>query len=271
MVMVKKEIGRTREYVSAIGLGTWSIRDYSRAKHVFLEGINNGIDNIDTAEMYDSGRAEVFIGEILRETGKENVFVTTKMLPVHLVSRDEVVKAAKNSLKRLGVDVVDLFLIHWPNPSIPISIQVRNFEAIIDEGLARYIGVSNFYPEDLEEAVTATKKADIVVDQVHYSIYHRYPVENGLNEICNMHGITIQAYNVIERGRVAKDKVLGEIALKYNKTPIQVALNYAISNPRVIAIVKTENISHLHEILGSVGWNLSEQDMEFIRLAIRGD
>ncbi len=271
MIVVRKEIGRTREYVSAIGLGTWSIRDYGKAKTVFLEGIRSGIDNIDTAEMYDYGRAEVFVGEILREVGKENVFVTTKMLPVHLVSREEVVRAARNSLRRLGLSEVDLFLIHWPNPSISISMQVRNFEALMDEGLTRYIGVSNFYPHELEEAITATRKTDIVVDQVHYSVYHRYPVENGLDITCSKHGITIQAYNVIERGRVAKDNILAMVASKYNKTPVQVALNYAISNPRVIALVKTENENHLREILGSMGWSLAEHDIEFIRRMIPVD
>lgn len=256
----KKEIGRTGEYVSSIGLGTWSIRSYGKALEVFIEALNNGIDNIDTAEMYDSGRAEEFVGKVIGQVGKEHVFVTTKMLPSHLVSRDQVVKAVKSSLKRLGLDSVDLFLIHWPNSSLPIEVQVRNFEAVVEEGLSRYIGVSNFYIEDLEIALASTKKAEIIVDQVHYSVHHRYPVESGLREFCTKNGITIQAYTPIERGRVKNDDLLKRIAVKYKKTLIQVALNYVISHPRVVAIVKTETREHLLEILGSTGWTLSIDD-----------
>ncbi|MCE4614485.1 MAG: aldo/keto reductase [Desulfurococcales archaeon] len=261
----KQEIGRTGEYVSSVGLGTWSIRDYKRAFEVFVEALNSGIDNIDTAEMYDSGRAEEFAGRVVREVGKENVFITTKMLPSHLVSRDQVIKASKASLRRLGLDTVDLFLIHWLNPSLPIEVQARNFEAVVEEGLSRYIGVSNFDIDELREAVASTKKADIVVNQVHYSVYHRYLVERGLGDFCVKEGITIQAYTPIERGRVAKDDLLKRIASQYDKTPIQVALNYVVSHPKVIAIIKTENHNHLIEILGSLGWNLSVEDIRLIQ------
>jgi diketogulonate reductase-like aldo/keto reductase len=261
----KREIGRTGEYVSAIGLGTWSIRNYERALDIFVEAVNSGIDNVDTAEMYDSGRAEEFVGKLINAVGKDKVFVTTKMLPNHLLSRDQVIRAAKASLKRLGLRTVDLFLIHWPNSSLPINVQVRNFEAVVEEGLARYIGVSNFNVKDLEEAIVSTKKAEIVVDQVHYSVYNRYPVESGLGDFCVKTGITIQAYTPIERGKVAKDYLLKKISEKYGKTPIQVALNYVISHPRVIAIVKTENRAHLLEILGSIGWRLTLEDIEYIR------
>ncbi|MCE4606740.1 MAG: aldo/keto reductase [Desulfurococcales archaeon] len=261
---LKKEIGRTGEHVSPIGLGTWCIMDYGRALEVFMEALNSGIDNIDTAEMYDSGRAEEFVGRVVRQVGKENVFVTTKMLPSHLVSRGQVVKAAKSSLKRLGLNTVDLFLIHWPNSSLPIEVQVRNFEAVVEEGLSRYMGVSNFGIEELEIALASTKKAEIVVDQVHYSVHYRHPVESGLGEFCTRNEITIQAYTPIERGRVKNDDLLRRIARKYSKTPIQVALNYIIAHPRVVAIVKTENKEHLIEILGSVGWELGADDTRII-------
>ncbi len=263
----RKEIGRTGEYVSAIGLGTWSIRDYNRAFKVFVYGLEHGIDNIDTAEMYDSGRAEEFVGRVVREVGRENVFITTKMLPHHLGSVDEVVKAAKASLRRLGVDAVDLFLIHWPNPSLPIGVQVRNFEEVYLRGYARYIGISNFDLIDLERARAYLRKAEIVVSQLHYSVVEK-SIERDMLPYCVKHGITIQAYTPLERGGIRYNRLLKEIERKYGKTPIQVGLNYLISHHRVVAIPKTESMEHLSEILGSMGWRLSLEDIILIKETI---
>jgi len=94
----RKEIGSTGEYVSSIGLGTWSIRDYSSAEKAFLYGLENGIDNIDTAEMYDGGRAEEFVGRILKLIGRDNIFITTKLMPHRFRSRESALKAARASL-----------------------------------------------------------------------------------------------------------------------------------------------------------------------------
>lgn len=256
----RKEIGKTGEYVSAIGLGTWAIRDYRKCLEAYLYAIESGIDNIDTAEMYHNGRAEEFVGELLKRVGGQRVFITTKILPERLISREEVLKAARSSVKRLGVSTVDLMLIHWPNKSISISQQVRNFESVYLEGLARYIGVSNFSLTELEEAVTAVRKADIVVNQVHYSIIHR-DVEEDLLPYAILKGITIQAYTPIERGSVKDLEALKQLSFKYNKTPIQIALNYLISRPRVIAIPKAESKKHIEELLGSMGWRLSLSDL----------
>ncbi|RLG79204.1 MAG: aldo/keto reductase [Thermoprotei archaeon] len=258
----RKTLGRTGERVSAIGLGTWGIRNYSKAEEVLLHAIELGIDLIDTAEMYGSGMAEVLVGRVVKKAGRDRVFITTKMLPHHLAWKDEVIKAGKASLRRMGVEEADLFLIHWPNPSVSISKQVKNFEALIDEGLTRYIGVSNFDVEDLREAVDSTKKADIVVNQVHYSVVHREYVERYLLPLCIREGISIQAYTPLEKGTVVSHEVVRSVARRLGKTPIQVALNYLISRPKVHAIPKTEDRDHLLEILGALGWRLPR---EFIK------
>lgn len=253
--------------VSAIGLGTWAIRDYKRARVAFLYALEQGIDNIDTAEMYDSGRAEEFVGSIVKEFGRDNVFITTKIWPDKLVDRSLILKAAKASLVRLGVRFADLILIHWPNRSMSIRDQVRNFEVLYSEGLARYIGVSNFNLRDLEEAVESTSRAEIVVNQVRYSVYYKELVERELIEFCTRNRITVQAYTPIERGRVAQDPLLKRIGEKYGKTPIQVALNYVIRHERVMAIVKSENVEHIRELLGSMGWRLAPEDVQAIATA----
>ena len=212
----RKPIGRTGEYISAIGLGTWAIKNYSRAEETFIYSIEHGIDNIDTAEMYDSGRAEEFVGRIVRRTGKDRISITTKMMPHHLISRDEVLRAARASLRRLGLECVDLFLIHWSNELIPIEEQVRNFEAVYLEGLARYIGVSNFNVGELERAMSATCKAEIAVDQVHYSILHR-DIEGDLLPYAIRNEVTIQAYTPIEYGAVSKHRIVREVTSRLEK------------------------------------------------------
>jgi len=259
----RKPIGRTGETVSAIGLGTWAIRDYNKALKTYLEAVELGIDNIDTAEMYDNGEAERFVGELIRRAGRTRIFVTTKLLPHRFRSRETAVKAAKLSLERLGVKEVDLILIHWPDDLVPVEEQVRNLEAIAEEGLCRYIGVSNFSREEIERGRHVLRKHDIVVDQVKYSVLDR-SVEKDLLSYAIREGITIQAYTPIEKGSVARVDKVREIATKYNKTPIQVALNYLISKPRVVAIPKAERREHLGEIIGSMGWRLREEDLEIL-------
>ena len=209
----KKEIGKTGEYISAIGLGTWAIRDYNRAFKTYSYALEHGIDNIDTAEMYDNGKAEEFVGKLIYYIGRENVFITIKMLPHHLVSQNEVLKAARSSLRRLNVSYVDLFLIHWPNPSLPIEIQIRNFKIIYLNGLSRYIGVSNFDLIDLEKAISYTRKAEIVVNQVHYSVLER-SIEEYLLPYYIKKNITIQAYTPLEKGHVRHLRVLKELSRK---------------------------------------------------------
>ena len=257
-----KPLGRTGERVPAIGLGTWAIRDYRRAEEVLVEAVEAGLWLIDTAEMYGAGRAEELVGRVARKVGRDRVFIVTKMLPDHLRSDEEVERAARASLRRLGVSQVDLYLIHWPNPVIPVAEQVRRFERVVyGRGYARYIGVSNFDRMELEEAMNATASAEIVADQVKYSVLDKR-VERDLLPYAIREGVTIQAYTPIERGAVANHPEVARVAERYGRTPIQVALNYLISRPMVTAIVKTENSDHLREILGSLGWRLKPEDIE---------
>ncbi len=250
--------------VSAIGLGTWAIRSPRAAEDVLVYAIETGLINlIDTAEMYGSGLAEEVVGRVVRRVGKDRVFVTTKMLPERLVSDEEVEKAARASLKRLGLREVDLFLIHWPTYSVTISEQVRRFERVVYmKGYARYIGVSNFDKDQLLEALTSTAKAEIVVDQVHYSVLHKNPETTSLLRVAIDNNVIIQAYTPLERGAVIRHPKIRRIAENIGRTPVQVALNYLISRPNVVAIPKTERMNHLEDILGAFGWRLPASIIE---------
>jgi len=256
----RKPIGKTGETVSAIGLGTWAIRDPNSMIEALVYAFTHGIDNVDTAEMYGSGSAEKVVGEAVRRVGRDNVFITTKLYPHRF--RDPVLaeKAARASLARLGVETVDLILIHWP----PIEVQIRSLEHLADRGLTRYIGVSNFDADLLQEALAASRKHELVVDQVHYSVLNKGRVEERLLPLALEREVTIQAYTPIERGRVADHPTIRFIAEKYGKTPVQVALNYLISRPRTIAIPKTERVERVREFIGAMGWRLSEDDIKML-------
>ncbi len=146
---------------------------------------------------------------------------------------------------------------------MPISRQVRALEAVADQGLTRYIGVSNFTREELEEAINSTSKYDIVVNQVKYSMLDK-EVEADLLKYCIESRVTIQACTPIEKGRVNDVKVIRELARKYGRTPVQVALNYLISRPYVAAIPKSERKERIEEFKGALGWRLDPQDINVL-------
>lgn len=255
-----KELGRTGERISAIGLGTFGIRSKEKAREALIKALELGINQIDTAEMYST---ESLVGEVARAFGREEVFITTKLLPERFTSREEALGAAKQSMRRLGLSYADLILIHWPNERVSIEEQVRNLEAIANEGLCRYIGVSNFNLTELRVALSSISKHEIVVNQVKYSVLDR-EIEKDLLPFCVEQGVTIQAYTPLEGGRVSESRFLKAIAERYGKTPVQVALNYLISKPRVTAISKTERVERVEEFKGAMGWRLSPEDIELI-------
>lgn len=256
-----KPLGKTRENVPAIGIGTWNVRDFTKAEEALIKAVELGLNMIDTAEMYHT---EELVGRVIKKVGKENVFITTKLLPEHFSNIDNALNAARASLARLGISIVDLILIHWPRTFTPIEKQIRALEAIAEAGYARYIGVSNFNTSQLSKAIQSTKKHEIVVNQVKYSVLDR-SIEDNLLPYAIEHSITIQAYTPLEKGKVANNKILSEISKKYNKTSIQVALNYLISNPMVTAIPKTEKTERVLEFKGALGWRLTKEDIELIK------
>jgi len=258
-----KPVGRTGEKISAVGLGTWAIRDYKVAHKSFVKAVELGINHFDTAEMYGAGEAEKFLAGVIKEVGRDRVFITTKLYPYRFRSRDEALRAARASLNRLGVDSVDLILIHWPDSQVSIEEQIRNLEVLAEEGLTRYIGVSNFGLEELKRALQATRKHEIVVNQVKYSVLDRR-VERDLLPFMIKEGVTLMAYSPLERGQVFHVKLLQKIGKRYAKTPAQVALNFLISRPRVVAIPKAEKEEHVVEIARVMGWRLSPEDIELI-------
>ena len=267
-----RRLGRTSVEIPVIGLGTWEMGgsyapDYSRDREVIeviRYAVGRDVRLIDTAEMYGGGHTEELVGEAVREF-REEVFIATKVWVSHLRYED-VFKALEGSLRRLGTDYVDLYQVHWPNPGVPLRETMKAMEKLALEGKIRFIGVCNFYVPELEEAMTYLSHFDIVSNQVLYNVRDR-GVEEKILPYCRKNGITVMAYRPLAKGAILREPYRGkleEIAVKYGKTVVQVALNWVLRHDHVVAIPKTSNPRHLDEILGAVGWRMSDKDYERI-------
>ncbi|MGC8660944.1 MAG: aldo/keto reductase [Nitrososphaeria archaeon] len=262
-----KLIGNDR--VSPIGLGTWgmggktypdSSRDHEMIKAIMF-AISNGLSLLDTAEFYAQGHTEELVGKALKQVEREKVFVISKVWYTHL-ERDQVLRSAESSLKRLNLSYIDLYLIHWPNESVPLREPLSAMQKLIDDGKIRYAGVSNFDIELLKKAREEIPRSDLVADEVRYSLLYREP-EKRLLPYCKREHLAFIAYTPLEKGLVSKDSFLSEIGKKYNKTATQIALNWLSYND-TIPIPKSEKIDHIKENAGAMGWKLSKEDFATI-------
>lgn len=259
--------------IPVLGLGTWRMgggltaADRSNDQKYVLAiryAVKRGITHIDTAEIYGAGHTEEIVGEAIKGFDRQKLFITSKVSPQHIFLPSQIKRSCQNSLKRLQIDYIDLYLIHWPNPLAPMKAVMRTFDELVKDGQIRYIGVSNFSVRQLANAQKYTKHK-IVTNQVHYSLLHREP-EKELLAYCQKEKIILTAYSPLEIGRLADEQfdVLKSIAQKYRKTPVQVALRWLIEKPNVIVIPKASSKDHIDELLGSLGWTLKKEDQEYL-------
>lgn len=260
------ELGKTGERIPVLGMGTYgdAFRQgdaYTKGVEALRRGIEFGMTLIDTAEIYGPGRSEEIVGEAVKGI-RDRVFIATKVSPDN-AAYDDLLKSAEKSLRRLNVSYIDLYQIHWWSSRIPVKETMRAMERLIDEGKIRYVGVSNFSVEQTQEAREALSKTDLVSNQVLYSLLER-GIEIDLLPYCQTEKITVIAYAPIARGKIFRGRIsrrLVEVGKKYGKTPVQVALNWLLTKPEVIAIPKAAKIEHIEENAGAVGWHLSEEDI----------
>lgn len=252
-----------------LGLGTWTMggkwernphNDGARDINTIREAIELGITHIDAAESYAAGRAEELVGQAIGDADRENLFITTKVAKWHL-AYDDVIEACKNSLERLNTNYVDLYLVHAPNPQIPLKDTTQAMEFLLENEMIRNIGVSNFTKDLIEEAQSYTNYK-IVNNQIYYNLGIRGHEVQGTLEYCQKNDILVTAYRPIEKGEFIENELLKELGLKYNKTPLQVALNWVMGKPNMVTLVKTSSSKHLEEDLGAIGWELSKEDEE---------
>lgn len=253
--------GRT---VSDIGLGTWGMggrqspepSDDQRHIGAIRYALDQGINVIDTAEMYAAGHTEEVVGEAISTYDRKGLFIISKVWNDHL-HRDSLMESARKSASRMGIDYMDLYLIHWPNPNVPIKESISAMEELVSSGLVKNIGVSNFSVQQLKEAMDATESSSICANQVEYN-YGTRGVEKDLIPFCEDNGVDVIAYTPIMKGRTSDYPKLSGMAGKYRATPVQVSLRYIME--RAYAIPKSSNREHIDELIGAGKIKLSQDD-----------
>lgn len=271
--MKDKTLGKTRAKIPALGQGCMgiggylsrdSLQDENQIKALRL-GIELGMTFLDTAEAYGNGHSEELVGRAT-EGIRDKVFIATKFSPEHN-SYQDVLKSAEGSLRRLGTDYIDLYQVHWPNPKVPLSETMRAMKRLLEEGKVRYVGVSNFSLGELKEAQSAISGEEIVSVQVEYNLFDR-SIENSILPYCESEGMTAIAYSPLDQGKIAggdrRTRALQKIANKYDKTMPQIALNWLISHPSVVAIPKATNPDHIRQNAASADFELLDEDFKEI-------
>jgi diketogulonate reductase-like aldo/keto reductase len=242
--------------IPSIGLGTWELRGRTCAR-IVEQALRLGYRHLDTAQAYENERE---VGEGLRASGvrRDEVFVTTKVWTNHFAPHD-LERSAKESLVRLRMPEVDLLLLHWPNPHVPLAETLGALARAKQIGLTRHIGVSNFTVALIEEA-TKTCREPLVCDQVEY---HPYLDQAKVKEACARNGMGLVAYSPVAKGKVKGDAVLSRIGRMYRKSPAQICLRWLVQQ-NVAAIPRTSRIERLSENLDIFDFELAQEEMEQI-------
>lgn len=301
------QLGKTGIKISKIGVGTWQWgarewgygESYSddEIRKIFKAIHENEINFIDTAEMYAGGRSEKFVGELLKEYGRENFIIATKVSPWHL-GESSLEKACYRSLERLEVKEIDLYQIHWPNPFVPLSETMKTLEKLVNLGKIRAIGVSNFGLKRLSNARQYLKENDVASDQVLYNMFSRN-IEEDLIPYTQKEKITVIAYSPLAQGlltgkvninykpkelikkinplftktnltKIEKlNQVLQNIAKNKGRTVTQVVLSWTMRHENVVPIPGIKKEKYVKDIAESVNLNLSDEEVEEINLALK--
>jgi 2,5-diketo-D-gluconate reductase B len=242
--------------IPLVGLGTWELRGRSCAR-IVEQALRLGYRHIDTAEIYDNERE---VGEGLHASGvkRSEIFLTTKIWPAHFAPR-ALERAIRDSLVRLRQREVDLLLLHWPNPQIPLEETLGALCKVKRDGLARSIGVSNFTVAMIQEARKIATEP-LVCDQVEC---HPFLDQSKVIAECRRQGMAVVAYSPIARGNAMKNKVLAGIGAAHEKTAAQVCLRYLVQQ-NIVVIPRTSKLDRLTENASIFDFALSEREMAII-------
>ncbi|WFU03819.1 aldo/keto reductase [Rhizobium sp. CB3171] len=246
--------------VPALGQGTWNMGEtIARAEDEIASlkaGLDLGMTLIDTAEMYGDGGAEEIVGKAIKGQ-RDEVFIVSKVYPMN-ASRKGAIEACERSLKRMKIDRIDLYLLHWRG-EYPLAETVAAFEALKAAGKIGAWGVSNFDVDDMEELLAVPDGGNVAANQVLYNLGRR-GIEYDLLPWCQERNIPIMAYSPIEQGRLAHHPDLIHIAKTYQATPAQVALAFLLERDGVIAIPKTSNPQRVAENRDAVSLDITDED-----------
>lgn len=250
--------------IPKLGFGTFELRgDLARAR--VQEALATGYRHIDTAQMYANEEA---VGAGIRASGvpRDEIFVTTKVW-VDRFRDGDLQRSAEESLQRLGLDDVDLLLLHWPSPEVPLAESVAAINDVQRRGLARHIGVSNFNVALMREAVAASD-APLVTNQVEY---HPYLAQEAVRDELARQGMALTAYCPLGHGRMFKEAVIRRIAEAHAKDPAQVVLRWHYQQPDVAAIPRTAQAARVRSNFDIFDFELSASEMDAIAGLARAD
>jgi len=244
--------------IPAIGYGTMEFPEPDRAPELVAHAIECGYRHIDTARKYGS---EQWVGEGIRATGirREELFITTKVTEDNAREAD-FARSVETSLKTLGLDYVDLLLIHWPQPRVPLAETLGALRRAKSQGLMRHIGVSNFTVALLEEASRICPD-ELVTNQIEY---HALLRQDKQLAACRRHGLMVTCHAPLARGRLLDDPVIGAAAATHGKTPAQVALRWLVQQPGIAAVPRALEPAQIEENIDIFNFALSDAEMERI-------
>ncbi len=252
---------RSGAVLPALGMGTWMMGEVPsrrRAEVAALRlGLDLGLSLVDTAEMYADGRAEEIVGEAMAGR-RDEVFLVSKVLP-HNASLEGTLAAARRSLRRLGTDHLDLYLLHWPGPH-PLEQTLEAFQRLRRDGLIRHYGLSNFDADEMAAAAALPGGEGIAANQILYNLERRGP-EQRLIPDCAARGVAVMAYSPLEQGRLPRTGALDVVARRHGVTPAQAALAWVLRLEGVVAIPKAADPQHVRDNAAAAGLRLDAADL----------
>lgn len=243
--------------IPALGFGTYKLQGRD-GEIAVLKALEIGYRHIDTAQVYEN---EKEVGHAIAASGvaREDIFLTTKVW-MDKVRDGDLQASADESLKKLGVDYVDLLLIHWPVKDVPFAEQLKALQEVKEKKKAKFIGVSNFTIPQMKEVVEVIG-APVVTNQVEY---HPFLLQKPVLDYLKAHKMFLTAYSPLAQGKVNESPDLQKIADKYNKTPGQVTLRWLVQQPSVAAIPKAGSEKHVRENFDIFDFSLTDDDMKKI-------
>ncbi|MGM0365580.1 MAG: aldo/keto reductase [Actinomycetota bacterium] len=255
------------------GFGTWQMggrekrnpgNDDQADIFAIKKAIELGVSHIDTAAWYAEGHAEELVGKAIKGFDRSFLLITTKVAPMDLHYND-LIRSAEESLSRLGTDYIDVYVIHNPNPYIDIKESMNAMDYLVEQQLARYIGLSNFNAGQFREA-QAQSSNKIVCNHLHYNLKHRGPLLDGTIKYCQANDVMVVAWRPVQKGLFSKERlaILEKLCAKYKKTENQIAINWLACQKNTVTISKTRNIEHLKGNIGAVGWEMEESDIQLL-------
>jgi len=255
------------------GFGTWQMggrekrnpdNDDKTDIYAIKKAIELGVTHIDTSAWYAEGHTEELVGKAIKGFDRSSLIITTKVAPMYLHYND-LIKSAMESLKRLGTDYIDVYVIHNPNPYIDIKESMKALDYLVDRKFVRYIGLSNFNVRQFKEAQDNSSNK-IVCNHLHYNLKHRGPLLDGTIQYCQDNDVMVVAWRPVQKGLFSKQRfeILKKLCLKYGKTENQIAINWLVFQKNVVTISKTRNIDHLKENIEAVEWEMEESDVELL-------